>query len=225
MCCSCIALLPCCAHQVRTASCAGTACVNSFGDEQLAVDMLADKLLFEALRFSVSTRHPCCCMHICHCQNWGRRGGVSSITSTWHRACELLASQRQSTAQCAAPAIKSASWVENCLYRCSQNQGRGVTYQACTHVQGTGFGMTAVIYSIMSGSSCLGAPADLSTPAAVAVLHNSTCASMHALRRCLSPLMWVVRASAWPLTPWMAAALLTPTLLSAPSSVSGPVTS
>lgn len=39
--------------QVRTASCAGTACVNSFGDEQLAVDMLADKLLFEALRFSV----------------------------------------------------------------------------------------------------------------------------------------------------------------------------
>lgn len=28
--------------------------MNSFGDEQLAVDMLADKLLFEALRFSVS---------------------------------------------------------------------------------------------------------------------------------------------------------------------------
>jgi sedoheptulose-bisphosphatase len=41
--------------QVRTASCAGTACVNSFGDEQLAVDMLADKLLFEALRYSVRT--------------------------------------------------------------------------------------------------------------------------------------------------------------------------
>ena len=40
--------------QVRTASCAGTACVNSFGDEQLAVDMVADKLLFDALRFSVS---------------------------------------------------------------------------------------------------------------------------------------------------------------------------
>lgn len=33
--------------KVRTASCGGTACVNSFGDEQLAVDMLADKLLFE----------------------------------------------------------------------------------------------------------------------------------------------------------------------------------
>jgi hypothetical protein len=31
--------------------------VNSFGDEQLAVDMLADKLLFEALRFSVSHTH------------------------------------------------------------------------------------------------------------------------------------------------------------------------
>ncbi|KAG2448279.1 hypothetical protein HYH02_006863 [Chlamydomonas schloesseri] len=40
------------AHKVRTASCAGTACVNSFGDEQLAVDMVADKLLFEALKYS-----------------------------------------------------------------------------------------------------------------------------------------------------------------------------
>lgn len=35
------------AFKVRTASCSGTACVNSFGDEQLAVDMLANKLLFE----------------------------------------------------------------------------------------------------------------------------------------------------------------------------------
>ena len=33
--------------KVKTASCGGTACVNSFGDEQLAVDMVADKLLFE----------------------------------------------------------------------------------------------------------------------------------------------------------------------------------
>jgi hypothetical protein len=41
--------------QVRTASCAGTACLNSFGDEQLAVDMVADKLLFEALQYSVSS--------------------------------------------------------------------------------------------------------------------------------------------------------------------------
>ena len=40
------------AYKVRTASCGATACVNSFGDEQLAVDMLADKLLFEALRYS-----------------------------------------------------------------------------------------------------------------------------------------------------------------------------
>ncbi len=40
--------------QVRTASCAATACVNSFGDEQLAVDLVADKLLFEALKYSVS---------------------------------------------------------------------------------------------------------------------------------------------------------------------------
>lgn len=46
--------------QVRTASCAATACVNSFGDEQLAVDMLADKLLFEALKFSVSGRTRAC---------------------------------------------------------------------------------------------------------------------------------------------------------------------
>lgn len=42
--------------QVRTASCAATACVNSFGDEQLAVDLVADKLLFEALKYSVSDR-------------------------------------------------------------------------------------------------------------------------------------------------------------------------
>lgn len=45
-------LLPSSTRQVRTASCSGTACVNSFGDEQLAVDMLADKLLFEALKYS-----------------------------------------------------------------------------------------------------------------------------------------------------------------------------
>ena len=43
-----------CHVQVRTASCGATACVNTFGDEQLAVDLLADKLLFEALKFSVS---------------------------------------------------------------------------------------------------------------------------------------------------------------------------
>ena len=43
-----------CPGQVRTASCAGSACLNSFGDEQLAVDLLADKLLFEALKYSVS---------------------------------------------------------------------------------------------------------------------------------------------------------------------------
>ena len=47
------------ALQVRTASCGGTACVNSFGDEQLAVDMLADKLLFEALRYSGCCKLAC----------------------------------------------------------------------------------------------------------------------------------------------------------------------
>lgn len=45
--------------KVRTASCSGTACVNSFGDEQLAVDMLADKLLFEALQYSHVCKYAC----------------------------------------------------------------------------------------------------------------------------------------------------------------------
>merc|ERR1719331_302342 len=40
------------AFKVRTASCNKTACVNSSGDEQLAVDMLADKILFETLKYS-----------------------------------------------------------------------------------------------------------------------------------------------------------------------------
>ena len=50
------------AFKVRTASCGGTACVNSFGDEQLAVDMLADKLLFD-VRFKLahdSLSYPLC---------------------------------------------------------------------------------------------------------------------------------------------------------------------
>ncbi|KAG2324946.1 hypothetical protein Bca52824_007674 [Brassica carinata] len=47
------------AFKVRTASCGGTACVNSFGDEQLAVDMLADKLLFEALQYSHVCKDAC----------------------------------------------------------------------------------------------------------------------------------------------------------------------
>ncbi|KAL6201874.1 hypothetical protein ACLB2K_025586 [Fragaria x ananassa] len=45
--------------KVRTASCGGTACVNSFGDEQLAVDMIADKLLFEALTYSHVCKYAC----------------------------------------------------------------------------------------------------------------------------------------------------------------------
>eukprot|EP00889_Picochlorum_renovo_P000050 jgi/Picre1/27080/NNA_000050.t1 len=47
------------AFKVRTASCGATACVNSFGDEQLAVDLLADKLLFEALRYSGCCKLAC----------------------------------------------------------------------------------------------------------------------------------------------------------------------
>eukprot|EP00274_Cyanoptyche_gloeocystis_P007263 CAMPEP_0196667536 /NCGR_PEP_ID=MMETSP1086-20130531/65137_1 /TAXON_ID=77921 /ORGANISM="Cyanoptyche gloeocystis , Strain SAG4.97" /LENGTH=422 /DNA_ID=CAMNT_0042004875 /DNA_START=27 /DNA_END=1296 /DNA_ORIENTATION=+ len=38
--------------KVRTASCSATQCFNSFGDEQLAVDVLADNLLFDALKRS-----------------------------------------------------------------------------------------------------------------------------------------------------------------------------
>nr|AFK49549.1 unknown [Lotus japonicus] len=45
--------------KVKTASCGGTQCVNSFGDEQLAVDMLADKLLFEALTYSHFCKYAC----------------------------------------------------------------------------------------------------------------------------------------------------------------------
>jgi len=40
------------AHKVRTASCDAIGCVNSFGDNQLAVDVLADNILFEVLRFT-----------------------------------------------------------------------------------------------------------------------------------------------------------------------------
>ncbi|CAM6096669.1 unnamed protein product [Calypogeia fissa] len=47
------------AFKVRTASCGATACVNTFGDEQLAVDLLADKLLFEALKFSHVCKYAC----------------------------------------------------------------------------------------------------------------------------------------------------------------------
>lgn len=47
------------AFKVRTASCGATACINTFGDEQLAVDLLADKLLFEALKFSHVCKNAC----------------------------------------------------------------------------------------------------------------------------------------------------------------------
>jgi len=47
------------AFKVKTASCAATACINTFGDEQLAVDVLADKLLFESLRYSHCCKYAC----------------------------------------------------------------------------------------------------------------------------------------------------------------------
>ncbi|CAG9465704.1 unnamed protein product [Pedinophyceae sp. YPF-701] len=47
------------AHKVRTASCEAQGCVNSFGDEQLAVDLLADKILFESLRYSGACATAC----------------------------------------------------------------------------------------------------------------------------------------------------------------------
>lgn len=46
--------------KVRTASCGGTQCINTFGDEQLAIDVLADKLLFEVIslsKYSLIFRH------------------------------------------------------------------------------------------------------------------------------------------------------------------------
>lgn len=46
-------------YQVRTASCQAQGCINSFGDEQLAVDLVADKLLFEALRYSHVCKYAC----------------------------------------------------------------------------------------------------------------------------------------------------------------------
>ncbi|KAK9839275.1 hypothetical protein WJX81_005282 [Elliptochloris bilobata] len=47
------------AFKVRTASCSALNCVNTFGDEQLAVDVLADKLLFEALKYSGCVKYAC----------------------------------------------------------------------------------------------------------------------------------------------------------------------
>ncbi|GLJ44156.1 hypothetical protein SUGI_0921260 [Cryptomeria japonica] len=47
------------AFKVRTASCGATACINTFGDEQLAVDLIANKLLFESLRYSHFCKYAC----------------------------------------------------------------------------------------------------------------------------------------------------------------------
>jgi hypothetical protein len=40
------------AYKIRTASCNKIACFNDFGDEQLAIDVLADKVIFENLENS-----------------------------------------------------------------------------------------------------------------------------------------------------------------------------
>lgn len=54
------------AFKVRTASCGGTACVNSFGDEQLAVDMVANQLLFEVrLHFVIYSWMFFSCSYVC----------------------------------------------------------------------------------------------------------------------------------------------------------------
>ncbi|WP_149415606.1 sedoheptulose-bisphosphatase, partial [Enterobacter hormaechei] len=47
------------AFKVRTASCGATSCINTFGDEQLAVDLIANKLLFESLRYSHFCKYAC----------------------------------------------------------------------------------------------------------------------------------------------------------------------
>lgn len=40
------------AYKIRTASCDKMACFNDFGDEQLAIDVLADKVIFDNLKSS-----------------------------------------------------------------------------------------------------------------------------------------------------------------------------
>lgn len=40
------------AYKIRTASCDKMACFNDFGDEQLAIDVLADKVIFDNLSSS-----------------------------------------------------------------------------------------------------------------------------------------------------------------------------
>lgn len=40
------------AYKIRTASCDKMACFNDFGDEQLAIDVLADKVIFDNLESS-----------------------------------------------------------------------------------------------------------------------------------------------------------------------------
>jgi len=40
------------AYKIRTASCDKMACFNEFGDEQLAIDILANNVLFDNLKLS-----------------------------------------------------------------------------------------------------------------------------------------------------------------------------
>ncbi|CAM9226129.1 unnamed protein product [Phaeothamnion confervicola] len=52
---SCIAMFAACkeiAYKIRTASCDKMACFNEFGDEQLAIDVLANNVIFENLKAS-----------------------------------------------------------------------------------------------------------------------------------------------------------------------------
>mmetsp|Transcript_14140 Transcript_14140/g.40071 ORF Transcript_14140/g.40071 Transcript_14140/m.40071 type:complete len:403 (-) Transcript_14140:195-1403(-) len=44
------------AYKVKTASCSGDTCINTFGSEQLPVELLADKLLLQTLRYSTVCR-------------------------------------------------------------------------------------------------------------------------------------------------------------------------
>lgn len=71
--------------QVRTASCSGTACLNSFGDEQLAVDVLADKLLFETLKYSGARSTPirCQCSSFAGTRERVAAGPISPVWIKW----------------------------------------------------------------------------------------------------------------------------------------------
>lgn len=60
-------------HKVKTASTGGTAETNVFGDEQLAVDMVADRVLFDGLRHSALGRRSLRFFSVCFSLSFFKR--------------------------------------------------------------------------------------------------------------------------------------------------------